>query len=146
MTEAGRIYGEILEEFRKFEEEIEKEHPLRALHHLARRVLSKIDVALMALDREIEELEGWLDDVLWALKARHGPGYITVKSVKNRYGKRYSYVIFRTYAKDIYLPKELGERIIKARRSLRLLKARKRRLRKIRTTVWGWMKSTEHYA
>jgi len=119
------------------------EHPLRILHHRAKTVYELCSQALEIVNGLIDDVKAKVESRREELRRKYGPGYITVKTVRNRQGRRYSYIIYRTKQKDIYVN---DDQIPRLRRKLRELYQLREKLRQVRNTSWAYMKSTEPYA
>jgi len=142
-----KLLNELL---RKIKEEIEKgknenEHPLTHLHYVARNVLKLTEEALEITEALIKDQKAKLKEMRKELRRLYGYGYITVKSVKNKVGKTYHYVVYRVLRpkrKDIYLNKDLA----RIRNKLKHLNLLRKELKRLKQKAWIVMKATEDYA
>lgn len=142
------VLKELLEELRKVASEgMPKEgHPLTSLHHKAKRMYELSTRALEIVNELINDVKVKIKARTQELTLRYGPGYVTIKTVRNRQGRKYRYIIYRVLRpkrKDIYLS---NEPLPKLRRKLRELHETKEKLKAIRRMAWVYMKSTEDYA
>ncbi|MEM4685848.1 MAG: hypothetical protein QW133_07035 [Sulfolobales archaeon] len=120
------------------------EWPYKDLHDEAVRLKPKVLLKIKEVEEEIEEKKALLSDLFRELKSKYGPGYITVKSVRNSSGKRYSYVVYRTKdGKDHYLGESYAD-IIKVRSDLRTLKRILEKLLDYRTELEYWIRATRY--
>ena len=144
---AERFEREIQEDARRVMRKIQeqKEHPVRAYHHMAKNIVDKADTILTYMDKEIEKLEDTLNSYLWVLETKYGPGQIITKTERRRRGSR-KLVIYRTPLQDIVLPQEFGEKIIKTRYTLWHLVRIRKRIRELREKMWREAWVTRHYA
>ena len=91
-----------------------------------------------SLREELERAEADYREYLIKLIKKYGRGYLTTKKVKE-----YRYVIWRTPRKDIYLPKELSEKLISLRERIRELRNKEKELRQIEIKICYWLKCIE---
>ena len=123
------------------------DHPLVELYCKAKETYEKASLKLEEVKAELGKVEAELAGIELELAKRYGPGYLTVKTVKNKQGRRYRYPVWRTAErKDIYLEKKHAARVLmlKERQAeLRNLYAKYSRLVK---TAKLYMESTKSYA
>ncbi len=118
------------------------DHPITSLYHYTRRVYGLTNEIIGILDRLIEHYSSLWESKRLELAREYGPGYITVKSVSKKSGKRYYYVVYRSGKRDIYLSKD----IVEIRRELRRLRAMRDRYRIVMRKAYWMMKASEEYA
>ena len=124
-----------------------KLHPLAELYRRAEELYEKASRQLAVLEAEISRTEKELGRILAELIERYGPGYLTVKSVRNKQGKKYRYPVWRTLeGKDIYLSGDTdASKALELRDRLRELRARYKRYRKAVWAAKTYMRQTEEY-
>lgn len=105
------------------------------LYREAERAYLEASRRLEAVEAELTRLEEELAKRTRELIKRYGPGYLTVKSVRNKQGKRYRYPVWRTPSgKDIYLEAQEAEEILMLREERRRLRIQYNKYRKL---VWA---------
>jgi len=109
-----------------------KLHPLAELYRRAEELYEKASRQLAVLEAEISRTEKELGRILAELIEHYGPGYLTVKSVRNKQGKKYRYPVWRTPSgRDIYLSGDTdASKALELRDRRRELRARYKRYRK----------------
>jgi len=126
----------------KSEEEV---HPLTQAYIECSRLKAKVQELRVQYEMELASIEKQLSSIRRSLRAKYGEGYITVKWVKGKAGKKYHYAIYRIVKperKDVYLPREVLELVMKARD----LKKKVRNARKAEWRISLFMKALDDYA
>jgi hypothetical protein len=122
-------------------------HPLARLYRRALGLLGEAEAKLAEVGAELGRVEAELEELKAELAGRYGPGYLTVKSVRNRQGKRYRYPVWRTHeGKDVYLRGEEGRRYLELREKLRSLRREYSRYRKMLLTAKTYVRAAREYA
>lgn len=116
--------------YRKMRELPLKTEPrIVALREAATSVVNLSLRKLSLIEDMINEHEARLRELRRKLAERYGSGYLTVKTVKNRAGKHYSYIVYRTKdGKEIYVKDELGKETLEVRNKLRELREKRNHL------------------
>ena len=79
-------------------------HPLAELYSEAERVYREAEARLGELRGRLRRVQSELEELERSLARQYGPGYLTVKSVRNRSGRRYRYPVWRLLGGgDVYL-------------------------------------------
>jgi len=123
----------------------EEDHPLTRTYIFCAKLKARVQELKLKVDEELRSLEKQLSSLREELRGKYGEGYLTIKWVKGKAGKKYRYAIYRVLKpkrRDIYLPKEaltLLERI-------RELKKKAKELRKAEYMINMYMKALEPYA
>jgi DNA repair exonuclease SbcCD ATPase subunit len=121
-------------------------HPLAKLYHKAREAYEAAERRLAIIEAELDRIEEELAKLQAKLTRLYGPGYLTVKSVRNRQGRRYRYPVWRTLeGRDIYLGGEEAEEALELRRRLRELRMQYNRYRRVLWAAKLYMKTVEEY-
>lgn len=123
----------------------EIEHPLTKTYIYCSRLKAKVQSLRLQVEMKLASIEKQLSSIRGGLRAKYGEGYITIKWVKGKAGKKYYYAIYRIIKpkrKDVYLSKDVLELILKARE----LKKKLRGLRKAEYMINMYMKALEPYA
>ena len=122
-------------------------HPLVELYCKAKETYEKASLKLEEVKSELGKVEAELAGIELELAKRYGPGYLTVKTVRNRQGKRYRYLVWRTMERrDIYLDKEYAVRILQLRERQAELKKLYAKYSRLVKTAKLYMESTKSYA
>ena len=121
-------------------------HPLAELYRRAERAYEEASRRLVVLEARLREVEARLEGLTGELAKRYGPGRVTVKSVRNRQGKKYRYVVWRTIeGRDIYLKTREAETIVELKAVLRELRREYSRYRRLLWAAKLYMKMTSEY-
>jgi len=123
----------------------EVEHPLTKLYIHCSRLRSRVQSEKVQAEMDLARVERELDVLKRKLAKEYGVGYITIKWVKGKSGRKYHYAIYRVVVpkrKDVYLGKDVLELVLKARG----LRKRLRGLRKAEYMLGLHLKALEHYA
>jgi len=137
----------VLREIRRaWSERPEVKHPLTALHIMAGRALRLATGGLLEAERLLEDIKAEERRVRSRLERLYGRGYLTVKRVRNKVGKPYSYLVWRTPRKDIYLKGGEGQQLYRLRSLRKRIRERLEALRKARNYAYAYYMSTRHYA
>jgi hypothetical protein len=122
-------------------------HPLAEVYAEAERVYRLAQTRLAELRAQLRRVEAELEGLTGELAGEYGPGYLTVKAVRNRQGRRYRYPVWRRPgSSDIYLTGDpRAERILELRGLERGLKREIARLKRALRLAWAYMESTREY-
>lgn len=106
-------------------------HSLTELYRKAREVYEKASKEVERVEARLSVVEDELARRTRELTRRYGPGYLTVKTVRNRQGRKYQYLVWRTLSgRDIYLKGEEAEEILRLRGEQRRLRIQYNRYRR----------------
>ena len=121
-------------------------HPLAELYRKAREVYEKASKEIERVEVRLRVVEEELARLTGELIRRYGPGYVTVKTVRNRQGKRYHYPVWRTPSgRDIYLRGEEAEEILRLREERRKLRIQYSMYRRLVWAAKMYMRQAEDY-
>jgi len=120
----------------------EEEYSYARLYRLAKKAHPLLSEELKKIEKKIAVLEAEYESYMEKLRAKYGAGYLTEKTVKNNKGKKYKYLVYRTFSKDIYIK---DNRIIVIREKLKKLKELRKKLRKNRDWAKALMEALEPY-
>jgi hypothetical protein len=121
-------------------------HPLAEFYREAERVDRVAEEKLAMIEAELEDIEERLTALTRSLAMRYGIGYLTVKSVRNKQGKRYRYLVWRTMdGKDVYLRGGEAEKILELRIRQRELRIQYNKYKRALRAAKLYMKNFEEY-
>ena len=128
--------------------EIPCSHPLSRLHWASSRLHGLALEGLMAIEPILDGYEASYKVALGRLRSSYGPGYLTVKCVRNKLGNMYRYPVYRVVfprPRDVYLGRE-GLELLKLRYKIRTFRELMGYFKAFKTISWAYMMSTRHYA
>ena len=122
-------------------------HPLAKIYAAAEETYRAVEAELAVARRELEVVEERLSRLQVELARLYGPGYLTVKTVGNRRGKRYRYPVWRGMdRRDRYLKGDpRAHEILGLKERQRLLRARINKLKRIARYAYAHMQATREY-
>ena len=121
-------------------------HPIAAVYRRAEQLYEEAQERLREIERHIEEVQAKLAIYERQMAAEYGPGYFTAKTVRNRQGRRYTYLVWRLYnGKDIYLRGRDAEEVRRLREQLRALQRERNKYKRLMRRAFFLMKASEDY-
>jgi len=116
-------------------------HPLTELYAEAEKVYREAQARLGKLRETLSRLEAELQRMEAELSRDYGPGYLTVKTVRNRAGRRYRYPVWRRLGGgEVYLTRDPRAReLLALREQIRQLRRQITRAKHVARTAWVLM-------
>ncbi len=124
-----------------------KMHPLAEIYAEAERVHTHAQEHLRSLRAELRSLEAELEALERELAKDYGAGYLTLKTVRNRSGRKYRYPVWRTTdSSEIYLTRDpRAKRILELREKVRRLRRLITEVKQASRLAWAYMKASNEY-
>lgn len=122
-------------------------HPLAELYAEAEKVYREAQARLGNLRKTLSRLEVELQRMEAELSRDYGPGYLTVKTVRNGSGRRYRYPVWRRLGGgEVYLTRDPRAReLLALREQARRLRRQITRAKHAARTAWAYMQATREY-
>ena len=121
-------------------------HPLAELYRKAREVYERASKEIERVEARLREVEARLARHTAELARRYGVGYLTVKTVRNRQGRKYRYPVWRTIeGRDVYIKGREAEEILRLREEQRRLRIQYNRYRRALWAAKLYMQQLKEY-
>jgi len=122
-------------------------HPLAQVYCIALRTYIEASEKLEDARHRLAQVERELNALEESLAGEYGLGYLTVKTVRNRAGKRYRYPVWRRLeGGEVYLTRDPRAReLLALREQARRLRRQITRAKHAARTAWVLMQTTREY-